>query len=165
MSLTEDIMRGKGYLCQADGSFSRPDSHGATKALAKESLAYALGKPVERGSKSKETKPVSKSPLAVKFEAMWQELGGPHLTPEHKFHKTRKWRFDYAHLRAGIAIELEGGVFSGGRHTRPQGFANDCEKYNNAAAAGFIVFRLCTGMVKAANITPIIAAIRRKIAE
>ncbi len=28
MSLTEDIMRGKGYLRQADGSFSRPDSHG-----------------------------------------------------------------------------------------------------------------------------------------
>ncbi len=154
------IMAKNGYVRQPDGSFSRPDSHGATKSLAKDSLAYALGKPAERSKK-----PASKSPLAVKFEAMWHELGGQHLVPEHRICKDRKWRADYAHAPSQILIELEGGIHSGGRHTRAAGFKGDCEKYNRCAADGWIVFRLCTGMITAENITPIIATIRRKLAE
>ena len=40
-----------------------------------------------------------------------------------------------------IAIESEGGTWIGGRHTRGVGFANDAEKYNEAAALGWIVLR------------------------
>lgn len=32
-------------------------------------------------------------------------------------------------------------MFGGGRHTRAMGFIADCEKYNAAGAAGWIVLR------------------------
>lgn len=68
---------------------------------------------------------------------------------EHKFHPTRKWRFDYAIPQHRIAIEVEGGVWTGGRHTSPKGFLNDMEKYNTATMMGWRVLRtipdeLCT---------------------
>lgn len=64
-------------------------------------------------------------------------------TSEYRFHKTRKWRFDYAWPHAKVALEIEGGVWSGGRHTRGKGFLGDMEKYNAAAVAGWTVIR-CT---------------------
>ena len=64
--------------------------------------------------------------------------------PEYRFHKVRKWRFDYACPELMIAIELEGGVFIGGRHTRGMGYVNDCEKYNEALKLGWRVLRYPT---------------------
>ena len=60
---------------------------------------------------------------------------------EHKF-CDRRWRFDFAHLQKGIAIEIEGGVYSRGRHVRPTGFLGDMEKYNRATVLGWRVLRL-----------------------
>lgn len=60
---------------------------------------------------------------------------------EHRFYKPRKWRFDYALPLYKIAVEVEGGVWTGGRHVRPQGFLGDIEKYNTAALLGWRVFR------------------------
>lgn len=60
---------------------------------------------------------------------------------EFQFHPTRKWRFDYAIPEHKIALEVEGGVWTGGRHTRPQGFLGDIEKYNTATLLGWRVFR------------------------
>lgn len=60
---------------------------------------------------------------------------------EHRFYKPRKWRFDYALPYYKIAVEVEGGVWTGGRHIRPQGFLGDIEKYNTAALLGWRVFR------------------------
>lgn len=68
--------------------------------------------------------------------------------PEHKFCETRKWRFDFAILDKKIGIEIEGGTFSRGRHTRPLGFRNDCEKYNMATALGWRVYRFPTDWVQ-----------------
>lgn len=42
-----------------------------------------------------------------------------------------------------IAIEVEGGVFIGGRHTSGAGFVKDIEKYSEAAILGWCVIR-CT---------------------
>ncbi len=62
---------------------------------------------------------------------------------EKKFHPTRKWRFDYAWTPHKVALEVEGGIFSCGRHTRGSGFVKDMEKYNAAAMLGWTVLR-CT---------------------
>lgn len=64
------------------------------------------------------------------------------VVEEFKFHSLRKWRFDFAIPPSKIAIEVEGGVWISGRHTRGSGFVNDCEKYNNATALGWRVFRI-----------------------
>ena len=60
---------------------------------------------------------------------------------EFKFHPVRRWRFDYAIPAHKIALEVEGGVWTQGRHTRPQGFLGDIEKYNTATLLGWRVFR------------------------
>lgn len=60
---------------------------------------------------------------------------------EFRFHPVRKWRFDYAIPEHKIAVEVEGGVWTQGRHTRPKGFLNDIEKYNTATLMGWRVFR------------------------
>ena len=67
---------------------------------------------------------------------------GQELIEEHRFHETRKWRIDFAHLATKTGIEIEGGGWSGGRHTRGAGYAKDAEKYNAAAFDGWAVIRL-----------------------
>lgn len=57
------------------------------------------------------------------------------------FGKLRKWRFDYALPAEKVAWEIEGGHWSGGRHTRGDGFEKDIEKYNHAALLGWRVIR------------------------
>ncbi len=66
---------------------------------------------------------------------------GIDLTPEFKFHPTRKWRFDFLHEQSQVVLEVEGGVYSGGRHTRGSGFVKDIEKYNTATLMGYRVLR------------------------
>lgn len=63
------------------------------------------------------------------------------IIPEYKFHATRRWRFDYAIPHLKLAIEVEGGIWTQGRHTRGAGFLGDMEKYNAAAAAGWTLYR------------------------
>jgi very-short-patch-repair endonuclease len=52
----------------------------------------------------------------------------------------RKWRFDFSWPEFMVAVEVEGGVY-GGRHTRPEGFTRDTEKYNVATKMGWRVYR------------------------
>jgi very-short-patch-repair endonuclease len=66
---------------------------------------------------------------------------------EYHFHYERKWRFDFAFPDRKIAVEIEGGTWTKGRHTRPAGFAADCEKYNEATRLGWQVYRFTTGMI------------------
>lgn len=88
---------------------------------------------------------VKRNALAARFENMWRGADGPVLTPEYRFAPPRKWRADYCHEPTRTIIELEGGVYSGGRHTRARGYIADTQKYNAAASLGFTVFRLATG--------------------
>lgn len=70
------------------------------------------------------------------------------FAPEYQFHPVRKWRFDFADVSKMIAVEIEGGTWSGGAHTRGRGFEEDCEKYNEAAVFGWRVFRFTGKMVE-----------------
>lgn len=79
---------------------------------------------------------------AVLFAA-FAAYGIPNPIAEYRFHPSRKWRFDYAWPDKLVALEVEGGVWSGGRHTRGAGFLKDMEKYNEAAGLGWAVVR-CT---------------------
>ena len=67
---------------------------------------------------------------------------------EYRFHPKRRWRFDFAWPKMKLAVEVEGGTWSGGRHTRGGGFAKDCEKYNAAVMLGWRVLRFTSGMIK-----------------
>lgn len=64
------------------------------------------------------------------------------VTAEYMFHPERLWRFDYAIISCKIAIEVEGGVWTQGRHTRGKGYIADMEKYNEAVALGWRLIRV-----------------------
>jgi very-short-patch-repair endonuclease len=82
------------------------------------------------------------SRLEKRFETLWRALGGPELEREFRFHETRRWRADFAHLPSRTLIEIEGGIYVNGRHNRAAGFAADLEKYLEAELAGWRVIRL-----------------------
>jgi very-short-patch-repair endonuclease len=70
---------------------------------------------------------------------------------EHRFHPTRRWRFDAAFPERMIAVEVDGGAFIKGRHTTGAGFRADCEKLNTAALLGWRVFRFLPEQVKSGD--------------
>lgn len=76
------------------------------------------------------------------FRAALKRAGLSMPVPELVFHPTRKWRFDYAWPDTMIALEVEGAVWTQGRHTRGSGFVRDMEKYNAAACLGWRVLRV-----------------------
>ena len=86
----------------------------------------------------------------------WCGLGGPELKREFRFHQTRKWRADFAHIESRTLIEIEGGIYIQGRHNRPQGFAADAEKYLEAALDGWRVLRLTELQITAPTVERII---------
>lgn len=100
----------------------------------------AAAKPKKR----KPSVPRGESPLSVKFRLQLRANKIDDYTLEHKLHPARRWKFDIAFEWAKIAVEIEGGVFTRGRHTRPMGFMADCEKYNTAALMGWKVLRIHT---------------------
>jgi hypothetical protein len=80
---------------------------------------------------------------------------------EYRVVPDRKWRFDYAYPELKIGIEVHGGIWTRGGHTRGSGFIKDREKFNRAAIAGWLVLEFpiittdtlpsdCVEMIKAA---------------
>jgi len=94
---------------------------------------------------------MSKSALEAMFALQLRALGVPEPEREYVFAKKamgRNWRFDMAWPDLMIAVEVEGGVWSRGRHTRGAGFIEDCSKQNAAVRLGWRVLRIPTPMVE-----------------
>lgn len=123
------------------------------------------------------------SNLEAAFDTYWRQLGGPDLEPEYRFAAElaggpgkglrarlaalglADWRFDRAHLSSLIAIEVDGGAWTQGRHTRGAGFAEDCRKINAAMLAGWLVFRFTGDMLTsdpAGYLEPVIRLMERR---
>lgn len=73
---------------------------------------------------------------------------------EYKFHPERKWRFDYVLSPKGkqtglnvCAVEIEGGLYVNGGHSRGKAYELNLEKYNAAVAMNWTLFRFSTGQV------------------
>lgn len=84
-------------------------------------------------------KPATHIPIAE-----WQKAGFTFDTMpvcEYRFCLERKWRIDYAFPELKIAIEIEGGIYIGGRHINPKGYIKDQEKYNKMAEEGWLLLR------------------------
>jgi very-short-patch-repair endonuclease len=90
-------------------------------------------------------KKVNKSVAPDLFLKMLQaNFKGLDIVKEYKFHPRRRWRFDYAFPFLMVAVEVDGGVWTGGRHINPAGYINDMEKLNTAASMGWLVLRITT---------------------
>lgn len=100
---------------------------------------------VKRTKKAKGAKVVSEGEavLSLQLKALKIEF-----EQEFKFHPKRKWRADFHLVEKRILVEVEGGIWSGGRHTRGKGYIGDMEKYNSATMLGYQVIRFSTEQVK-----------------
>ena len=67
---------------------------------------------------------------------------------EHRFHASRKWRIDVAFVERRLAVEVDGGVWTGGRHSRGSGVMDDCEKFSALAIAGWRLIRVTPAHVR-----------------
>jgi very-short-patch-repair endonuclease len=63
----------------------------------------------------------------------------------------KDWRADIAMPEHRLLVEIEGGAWSGGRHTRGKGFADDLRKYDAAARLGWTIYRCDPAMVQAGH--------------
>lgn len=71
---------------------------------------------------------------------------------EHRFCE-RRWRFDFCwpQPQLKLAVEIEGGIHTRGRHVRPEGFRKDAAKYNRAAILGWIVLRVTAADIRSGD--------------
>jgi len=79
--------------------------------------------------------------MKIDLSRFWSVFEIPEPVEEYKFCEDRRWRFDYAWPDLKIAVEVEGGIWLGGRHNRPVGYQKDLEKYNRATLDGWKIFR------------------------
>lgn len=100
------------------------------------------------------------------FGTVWNmRRMSPPPVKEFRFHADRGWRFDYAWPDAMVAVEMEGGTFSTkkkSRHTSAVGHHDDCNKYNEAALAGWCVLRYTAKHMGEAAV-PVVEQVARAI--
>ena len=82
--------------------------------------------------------------LALHIRAM--ELPAPER--EYKFHKTRRWRWDFAWVGRKLAVEVNGGTWVKSGHTSGGGIARDYEKVNAGQLCGWRVLQFTKGMIE-----------------
>ena len=88
------------------------------------------------------------------FDFQCRAIGLPPPVGEYRFHPVRRWRFDYAwKLPTMVALEVQGGIWTGGKHGRGSGIVKDYEKLNHAQANGWTVLQLTPQQVKAGELT------------
>lgn len=90
---------------------------------------------------------MSKSDLEAAMSIHIRANDLPDPEREHRFARPRRWSFDFAWPALMLALEVEGGVWSNGRHTSGKGFTDDCEKYNEALCRGWRVLRVTAAQI------------------
>jgi len=133
----------------------------ARAGAAKQAKADGDGA-AKQGDRQGAKQGAKRSHLELKWIGLWDELGGPELQEEVKFHATRKWRADFAHEGAKVLIEIEGGAW-GGRHTRGGGFTADLEKYLAAFLDGWSVVRIGAGQINSVVVQAVIKQVRMRM--
>jgi hypothetical protein len=96
-----------------------------------------------------------------KIVTQWFATFGIPVEAEYRFHPTRKFRFDFAIPASKVALEVQGGLFNGGRHTRGAALLKEYEKMNLAACAGWrILYCVPNDLCTAETILMVERAIR-----
>jgi very-short-patch-repair endonuclease len=76
--------------------------------------------------------------------------GLPEPEREYMFAKSigRRWRLDFAYPEKRIGIEVQGGIYVRGAHSRGTGLERDYEKYNQAQVLGWDVYQFSRKMIE-----------------
>lgn len=73
----------------------------------------------------------------------------PQPTPEYAFAPPRKWRTDFCWIEQRLMVEMQGGTWNRGRHSRGKGMTDDYEKANAATLQGWRTLYYTTDMLSA----------------
>jgi very-short-patch-repair endonuclease len=87
------------------------------------------------------------SDLEQEFKFHVKALGISVPEEQYKIIPDRKFRWDFAWPEHKLAIEIQGGTWSGGAHSRGWGIERDCEKHNLAVLAGWRTLLFTGSMV------------------
>ena len=73
--------------------------------------------------------------------ALCDQYGIPRPASEVRFANPRRWRWDFAWTRPEhrVALEVQGGIWTDGRHSRGSGLLKEYEKMNAGASRGWRV--------------------------
>lgn len=106
-------------------------------------------------------------PPEFEYRFAAEHVGGPGKGLISRLEKAelKDWRFDFAWPYLKFAVEIEGGGWSGGRHTRGKGFADDLRKYEKAMLIGWVIYRCDGDMVNSGQAVRTIRAMIKQIAE
>jgi hypothetical protein len=99
------------------------------------------------------------SPYQPLVAALCKADGLPAPVFEYRFAPPRRWRFDVA-WPGQVALEIQGGLFVQGRHSRGAALLKEHEKLNAAAALGYRVL-FCTPKTLAETWPMVVQAVRR----
>jgi len=91
---------------------------------------------------------MAKSELEETLLLLIKAEGLPEPEREWRFHPTRKWRLDFAYPERKIGIEVQGGTYIRGAHSRGTGLERDYEKYNQAQVLGWDVYQFSRKMIE-----------------
>lgn len=87
--------------------------------------------------------------------------GFPEPVAEYRFAPPRRWRFDFCWPNHRLALEVQGGLWTRGRHTRGAALLKEHEKLNTAAAMGYRVLFCTPDDVRTGRVAgPLAAAFR-----
>lgn len=126
---------------------ARRSSNASVDALARKILAEqdeAKGKPHKR----KLSKPGQGSELERELARQIHAARLPAPVEQYRFHPSRKYRADFCWIQQRLIVEVQGGVWSGGRHTRGRGYIEDCERMVLAQLIGWRVLYVCATHIK-----------------
>ena len=94
--------------------------------------------------------------MSLPLDRQCQLLGLPVPVGEFIFHPVRKWRLDHAWPDRKLAVEVQGGIFSHGRHVRGAAMLKEFEKLNTAAAMGWRFLYFTPGQIADGSAMPVI---------
>lgn len=85
---------------------------------------------------------------AADLPSLVRLAGLPEPALEATFAPGRRWRWDLSWPDYRVAVEIQGGVWTGGRHTRGKGYTNDCAKLCQGQLLGWLVLWVTTDQVR-----------------
>lgn len=72
--------------------------------------------------------------------------------------RSKRYRLDFVHEESKVGIEIQGGIYTRGRHVTGMGYERDATKYNLAYAGGWTIFLITPMMINDPRWYELIAA-------
>lgn len=108
---------------------------------SKQARALGIVPEPPRGPRKRQKAQPDRKAREALILAMCDAWGLPNPAFEVVFHPERKWRFDLL-WEGRVAAEIQGGLFTQGRHVRGRALLDEYEKLNEAAILGYRVLFL-----------------------